>query len=117
MFDGTQAEGGIAARWARHDAMRSRVERWAAEQGAGLGVAMLPREGRRSWTVSCLKLDGAGDRTGGAVAKRMEARGFTIAAGYGKLKDTTFRIGHMGDHTVAELEAVLAALGEVLKRG
>jgi predicted phosphoserine aminotransferase len=106
-------EGGIEARWARHEAMRSRVERWAAEQGGRLGVAMLPKEDRRSWTVSCLKLEGEG-RTGGALAKQLAARGITIAAGYGKLKDGTFRIGHMGDHTVAELDVVLAALTEVL---
>src|SRR3989475_1977343 len=46
------AEGGIEARWRRHDAMRQRVETWSEERG----VAFLPREGRRSWTVSCLKL-------------------------------------------------------------
>ena len=37
-----------------------------------------------------------------------------IATGYGKLKDETFRIGHMGDHTVAELEDLLEALTDVL---
>jgi aspartate aminotransferase-like enzyme len=47
----------------------------------------------------------------------MESRGFTIAPGYGKLKDSTFRIGHMGDHTVAETEAVLVELAGVLRRG
>ena len=47
----------------------------------------------------------------------MKARGFTIASGYGKLKDTTIRIGHMGDHTVAEVETLLAALAEVLGNG
>ena len=41
-------------------------------------------------------------------------RGFTIAAGYGKLKDTSIRIGHMGDHTPDELEVVLAELADVL---
>lgn len=111
-----EAEGGIQARWARHEAMRCRVEQWVAATAGSLGLAMLPREGRRSWTVSCVKLDGP-DRTGGAVAKRLEARGFTIAAGYGKLKDSTFRIGHMGDHTVTELDVLLEALAEVLKRG
>ncbi len=110
------AAGGIAQRWARHDAMRSTVERWAAANAASLGVAFLPREGRRSWTVSCLKL-GHAEPGGGAIAKRLEARGFTIAPGYGKLKDSTIRIGHMGDHTVGEVEAVLAALAEVLRRG
>jgi aspartate aminotransferase-like enzyme len=37
-----------------------------------------------------------------------------ISAGYGKLKDSTIRIGHMGEHTVEELDRVLAALAEVL---
>ena len=44
----------------------------------------------------------------------LKARGFTISAGYGALKDATIRIGHMGDHTVAELELLLDALTEVL---
>jgi len=111
------AEGGIEARWKRHADMRERTERWVAERGAGLGLAYLPRQLRRSWTVSCLKLPEGGHLTGGGVAKGMEARGFTIGAGYGKLKDSTIRIGHMGDHTVAGLEALLAALEEVLQRG
>jgi predicted phosphoserine aminotransferase len=112
------ASGGIEGRWARHGAMRESVERWATEQGDQLGVAFLPREGRRSWTVSCLRIaDAADSRTGGSVAKRMEARGFVIAAGYGKLKDTTFRIGHMGDHTVEELRVLLGELEGVLRRG
>ena len=110
------AAGGIEQRWARHDAMRSRVEQWIAKDGAPLGLAFLPREGRRSWTVSCLKLLQP-EPTGGAISKQMTSRGFTIAPGYGKQKDTTIRIGHMGDHTVAELDAVLGALAEVCRRG
>ncbi len=109
-----QAEGGIEARWKRHCDMRERTERWIAGKGGGLGLSYLPREGRRSWTVSCLKLPEGGKHTGGAVARKLEQRGFTIGAGYGKLKDATIRIGHMGDHTVAGLEALLGALAEVL---
>lgn len=30
--------------------------------------------------------------------------------GYGDLKGKAFRIGHMGDHTMARLEALLSAL-------
>ena len=109
--------GGIERRWERHNAMRERVERWVAkEAGARLGLSYLPREGRRSWTVSCLKLPEGGKVLGGAVAKAMDAKfGYTIGAGYGNLKDATIRIGHMGDHTVAELEALLGALEEVIK--
>lgn len=104
--------GGIEARWAEHERMRRRVEDWVAGHGERLGIAFLPVAGRRSWTVSCLRF--LGEPAGGAVAKRMAAKGFVIAPGYGKLKDATFRIGHMGDHTVAELDVVLAALEEVL---
>jgi len=44
------ASGGIEARWARHQAMQQRVERWVAEKGPDLGIAFLPKAGRRSWT-------------------------------------------------------------------
>ncbi len=113
-LDRIAAQGGIEARWKRHCGMLERTEAWAAKQGAALGLSYLPRQGRRSWTVSCLKLPEGGKLLGGAIAKKMEVRGFTIGAGYGKLKDATIRIGHMGDHTVAELEALLAALEEVI---
>jgi aspartate aminotransferase-like enzyme len=95
------AEGGIEARWARHDAMRRTVERWAAAHG----IEYLPREGRHSWTVSCLRLpEGTRAKDVTAAVKR---DGWTIGSGYGALKDTTIRIGHMGDHSVAALEDLL----------
>jgi aspartate aminotransferase-like enzyme len=40
-------------------------------------------------------------------------RGFAVATGYGRLKDATFRIGHMGEHTMEELETLLEALTDV----
>jgi len=100
-LDRIAAEGGIEGRWRRHDAMRRAVERWAA----GQGIEYLPREGRRSWTVSCLRLP-AGKSAKDVVAT-LKTQGWTIGAGYGALKDTTIRIGHMGDHSVAALEQLL----------
>src|SRR6059058_4296624 len=97
-----EREGGVEARWRRHDAMRRRVEQWSEQHG----VAYLPREGRRSWTVSCLKLpEGTASKT---VVSALKEAGWTIGAGYGSLKDSTIRIGHMGDHTVAALDELLA---------
>ena len=101
-------EGGIEARWRRHDAMRQRVETWSEERG----VAFLPREGRRSWTVSCLKL-GEG-QSAKAVVSGLQEEGWTIGSGYGALKDSTIRIGHMGDHTLGPLEELLALLSGLL---
>src|SRR5881409_3748221 len=97
-------EGGVEERWARHDAMRRHVEDWAERRG----VAYLPREGRRSWTVSCLKLpQGKGAKQ---IVGALKQAGWTIGSGYGPLKESTIRIGHMGDHTVAALDQLLDLL-------
>jgi aspartate aminotransferase-like enzyme len=102
-----ERDGGVEARWQRHDAMRRRVEDWAAQRG----LSYLPREGRRSWTTSCIKMP-AGKSAKDLVGAVKKA-GWTIGSGYGALKDTTFRIGHMGDHTVAGVDALLP----VIERG
>ena len=105
----------VEVRWARHAAMRGRTEAWVEElRGRGTDVAMLPAPGFRSPTVSCIRLPVG--RTGTEVTAAMKSRGFTIATGYGALKEATIRIGHMGDHTVAELDTLLGVLGEVLAR-
>ena len=104
-----EREGGIEARWKRHDAMRRRVESWGAERG----IKFLPREGRHSWTVSCLRLP-EGKHSKEVVAA-LKQQGWTIGAGYGALKDSTIRIGHMGDHTVAALEELLPLIEQALR--
>lgn len=106
---------GIEARWARHAAMSDRTVAWTAEMSAEMpGVGMLPPAGERSPTVSCIRMpDGL---SGTVVAASMVEAGFTIAPGYGPLAETTVRIGHMGEHTVEELEDVLGKLAEIMKR-
>ena len=44
----------------------------------------------------------------------MKSKGFVITPGYGDAKDQMIRIGHMGEHTVEELDVLLEALDEVL---
>ena len=103
----------IERRWERHAAMARRTWAWVDEmRGAGVGVSVLSPEGFRSPTVTCIALPSS--HTGSAVNSAMKARGFTISAGYGALKDSSIRIGHMGDHTVEELEVLLDVLREVL---
>jgi predicted phosphoserine aminotransferase len=99
-----EREGGIEGRWRRHEAMRRRTEQWAE----GRGLAYLPPAERRSWTVSCLKLPSG--KSAKEVVAGVKAQGFVIGSGYGALKDSTIRIGHMGDHTVAGLEALLPVI-------
>lgn len=103
----------IEGRWRRHTAMAQRTYRWVdemRERGVPLGV--LAPEGYRSPTVTCITTPAS--MPGSRVAAEAKARGFVIASGYGRLKDSTFRIGHMGDHTVDELEELLGVLEEVL---
>ena len=49
------------------------------------------------------------------IRNEMKKLGYTLGGGYGIWKDTTFRIGHMGDISIADLEAMLDALGEVTR--
>ncbi|MBW3667053.1 MAG: alanine--glyoxylate aminotransferase family protein [Actinobacteria bacterium] len=106
------AEEGIEGRWARHLAMQERTFHWIDEMGGnGVDLGVLAAEGHRSPTVTCVTIPGGGSP---AVVKEMSSRGWVIGDGYGKLKNSTFRIGHMGDHTVEELDELLDELSEVL---
>jgi aspartate aminotransferase-like enzyme len=98
------------ARWKRHLDMQRRTFDWVEQmRDRGAGIDVLAQEGHRSPTVTCI----ASPRSREIVAEVLN-RGWVVGGGYGKLKDSTFRIGHMGDHTVDELEELLAVLDEVL---
>ena len=107
-----EANGGIEGRWSRHKEMLETVERWVDERGKSLGLRYLPKSDCRSWTVSCLRLGGG--QSGRALRDMLADRDWTIATGYGELKKTTIRIGHMGDHTVVGLQELLQALEEII---
>ncbi len=110
-LDRIDAEGGVTKRWDRHDAMRASVERWVEEHGASLGYGFLPVSGRRSWTVSCLTVpEGINGRS---LVQALKGDGWVIGTGYGELKKSTIRIGHMGDHGVAQVGELLLALASV----
>jgi aspartate aminotransferase-like enzyme len=104
---------GIEARWARHAEMAKRTWGWVDEQRAqGRDLRVLAPEGYRSPAVTCISAPPG--RTGPQIVSAMKAKGFVITAGYGDAKDAMIRIGHMGEHTVAELDVLLDALDEVL---
>jgi aspartate aminotransferase-like enzyme len=108
------AEEGLENRWTRHRLMAERVWDWVADlaERTGRGFSLLAPAGYRSPTVTSVVLpDGL---SGPDVVSAAGARGFTLAPGYGKLKSSTIRIGHMGDHTMGELEEILRVLDEVI---
>ena len=107
-----EAEG-VEARWARHEAMARRTWEWVDQQRErGTDIHVFAPDGYRSPGVTCITMPA--DKPGSHVAAAMKAKGFVIATGYGSMKDVMVRIGHMGEHTLEEVDAVLDALGEVL---
>ena len=107
-------EEGLEVRCARHDEMARRTYEWVDEVAARTGqlYRVLAPEGYRSPCVTVIMLpDGL---CGSEVVARAKSCGYTVAAGYGRLKESSFRIGHMGEHTLDELEALLDVLDEVL---
>jgi aspartate aminotransferase-like enzyme len=104
---GEQGEG-MEARWARH----ARLQRRTAEWAAGAGCTLTSRADARSVTVSCMRPPAGIEAP--ALVKHLAGRGYTIGGGYGDWKPSTFRIGHMGEVTDGDLEAVLAELDGAL---
>ena len=102
----------MEARWARHTAMAERTWAWTREHGDRHGIPPLAPAGYRAPGVTCITAPKGKPSAG--IGSEMHRRGFGIASGYGNLKDDMGRSGHMGDHTLAELEVVLEHLGEVM---
>ncbi len=105
----------IERRWERHTEMAEQLYSWLHELRARTGEAfcVYAPEEARSHTVTAIALPAR--LTGDDIVKAVARRGFVIGGGYGRLKATTFRIGHMGDHTMDGLERVLEAAAESIE--
>jgi aspartate aminotransferase-like enzyme len=101
---GRIAVEGLENRWQRHRALALRSQEWA-----DAGWACFAEPGHRSdattAVVNTRKIDVA------ALNKHLaETRNMVISSGYGKLKETTFRIGHVGETTLEQLNICLAEI-------
>ena len=95
---------GMENRFQRHLAMRDRTIEWARDHDLSLYSA----PGYESPTVTCVNNDDNIDI--GTLNTYLRERGMIISNGYGKLKGTNFRIAHMGDTTLADMEELFAAM-------
>ena len=99
---------GLQARHARHTQMANRVQTWAAQN-----FELFAQSGFGSQTVTCVM------NTRNANMKSLNAhlqkQGMQISEGYGKLKNSTFRIAHMGEIQLADIETLLASMDEFLR--
>ena len=101
---------GLEARFARHSAMARRVQDWALAHGFGLFAA----EGYRSQTVTTVS--NTRQISIPDLNTFLLERDMRIANGYGPLKGKTFRIAHMGETQMADIDRLLAAMSEYLER-
>jgi aspartate aminotransferase-like enzyme len=99
---------GLENRYARHRQMAEATRAWLLKQGFGLYAA----EGARSMTLTTGVNDGRTDLE--ELKKMAGERGYAMDNGYGKIKNQTFRIPHMGDFTMADMEEYFALLEELL---
>ena len=99
---------GLEARFARHSAMAARTQQWAGQRGMPLFSA----EGYRSKTVTTVVNPGKFEIS--ALNKLLATRDLRLANGYGVLKGKTFRVAHMGEIQMEDLEALLSSIDEYL---
>jgi len=106
-LDKIKAEG-MEKRYERHVAMAKYVQDWGKKY-----FSMFSEPGYESITVSCMN-----NTRGVSIAdlnSELGNRGFAISNGYGKLKEKTFRIAHMGDLTPDEIKELVDNINALLK--
>ena len=101
---------GLENRFARHSAMAQRVQEWTDAHD----LSMYAPEGFRSQTVTTIKNERGIDVSD--LNTFLKQRGMHLANGYGPLKNITFRIAHMGEIQMTDLEELFVAMEEYLNQ-
>jgi aspartate aminotransferase-like enzyme len=100
-------EEGLENRFARHTEMADYVRAWAKDK-----FALFAQEEFASNTVTCVK--NTREINLDDLNKTLGERGFMISNGYGKLKEKTFRIAHMGELTLSDIKELLSNIDQIL---
>jgi predicted phosphoserine aminotransferase len=101
---------GLDARFDRHLKMAEMTRAWAES----CGFQMFSEQGYHSPTVSTVANTRNIDVK--ALNKYLRSQGMTLSDGYGKLKDKTFRIAHMGDLQISDMQDLLTAIQAFLEK-
>lgn len=103
-------EEGLDRVFRRHAEMAERTRRSAAELGLALQCP-----GLRSFSTTLTAIAAPPGVAPKDLRNGMRLRGVLTAGGLGKYKESAFRIGHMGDIRVADVERTMTALAETLE--
>jgi aspartate aminotransferase-like enzyme len=98
---------GHAARDERHREMAEYTREWAREH-----FDLFAEEGYESRTVSCIE-NARGIDVAATIDAVSEEYDMVFSNGYGEIAEETFRIGHMGEHTVESIRALTDAIEDV----
>ncbi len=99
---------GLDHRYKRHEEMSKVVKNWAEKNFEIFGD-----KNHLSKTITVIKNTRNVNIEG--LNKKLKERGFAISNGYGKLKEKTFGIGHMGDATVQEVQELLSNIDDIIR--
>lgn len=99
---------GIENRFIRHMEMAEYTINWANNY---FKTFCLP--GFESMTVTCIENIRKTDIS--SLNKALAEKGMQLSNGYGMLKDKTFRIAHMGEIMIEDLEELTSGIEEILK--
>lgn len=100
-------EEGLDNRYKRHIEMAEYVRAWGKEH-----FELFADERYLSNTLTNIK--NTRGISVGELNKELGKRGFQISNGYGKLKEQTFRIAHMGECTLDDIKELLVNIDEIL---
>jgi predicted phosphoserine aminotransferase len=100
-------EEGHEARDRRHREMAEYTRDWAREH-----FDLYAEEGARSQTVTCIE-NTRGIDVAATIEQVSEEYDMVFSNGYGAIGEETFRIGHMGEHTVESVRELTDAIEDV----
>ena len=98
---------GLENRFARHIEMAKVVREWGKKH-----FELFPDENYLSNTLTTIKNNRGIDVS--ELNKELGKRGFQISNGYGSLKDKTFRIAHMADCQMEDIQELLSNINDIL---
>ncbi len=103
-------EEGLEKRFERHEQLGKQTRKWADD----INLEMFSEKGYESNTVSTIRNSLNLDIP--KMVSMLLSEGYRIVNGYGNLVNKTFRIGHMGEIQLKDLEEMLKILTEIINK-
>ena len=101
---------GLDKRFERHEQLGKHTRKWVEN----INLEMFPEKGYESNTVSTIR--NSLDLDIPKMVSLLLEQGYRIVNGYGDLVNKTFRIGHMGEIQIKDLDEMLNVLTDIINK-